>query len=588
MRKLCLFLILFVILPSFSYEKTLRDYAGFWGKYEVIDGKSSIPGLTHIMFSLPAVESVNGSDAVWFQLEAFSGNERLYSIAFLAASLDFLYPGDTEVDVKRYILVPADGSPIEYVSKSTGRAVLPIFDFFKNLLPHAKSTADPDMPFFIKGTYLGKSLLRIENGKGAGLVSLKDIHRIELETDVLIGTSRSIRDDGSGRLYIPEETDPSYADPPGSPDYNYVELTENDYRKMIDAGFNIFRVPFSHLAYVIDQSVWFLVRSGFDKLPDILYRSNFFGAVMYMDEPAVRLLAHHMLAEFQSPQRAAEILVDITRGRYEGDSGYGMRNLDKLLRESGYNFGNLEILQPDYPVWETLTSAFWYEYEAGAAGIVHEGRYQSKRFAEMMKKILDVEFPDDVESCLKFHHAFFRGAARRFGGKWGVSIYGQMTFDAAEKVFPMAYENGAAYFWFWTSDHSHHVPFQEQLEHARKFRNYIKAHPRQSTPGGLTARARKAIALPWGYLLDETSIAAWRFKDTSRPSMLWWSMDMELDDVNSHGVPYKEVLRAAVKEAVKLLKQGAEFDFIYLRRGEKAEGYDEVRRIQENGEVVYE
>ena len=63
---------------------------------------------------------------------------------------------------------------------------------------------------------------------------------------------------------------------------------------------------------------------------------------------------------------------------------------------------------------------------------------------------------------------------------------------------------------------------------------------------------------------------------------------MELTDDNGHGVKYKDVLGAAMQEAVKLLKADIRFDFIFLRRGEKVEGYEEVRSVQENSEVVVE
>ena len=63
---------------------------------------------------------------------------------------------------------------------------------------------------------------------------------------------------------------------------------------------------------------------------------------------------------------------------------------------------------------------------------------------------------------------------------------------------------------------------------------------------------------------------------------------MKLTDANSQGVLYRDVLAAAVKEASKLLQERTPFDFIFLRSGEKAEGYTQVRRVLENGTVVYE
>lgn len=586
MRILYLLVALMLAVPSFASGKTLQEVEGLWGRYEMIGGgQDSLPGLTHVVLSFPAVERVNGKQAVWFQLEAFSGDRRLYAIALLVPALDFLYRCGLDVDVYRYLLFPEKDHPLEYVSKATGKAMIPKLDFFRNLLPHAASVDDPEMPFFVKGIYLGHFMHRLEKGKGASLLPLKEVRRLELDSDVLIGNSRSFRDDGSGRLYH-SMSDWSNVEK----DYTYVTFTQEDYRQMIAAGMNIFRVPLAHLQWVIEEPVYFLVRSGFENMPELLYRSNFFGAVMYMDEPVIRAMAFDgILSRFTSPQKAAELVVELTRGRYQGDGGYGLRNLNKLLRNAGYDFGKLEILQPDYPVWETVPSAAWYEMEAGVAGWLLEGRYLPKWFAGLVKSELGVDFPDDVELCIKYHHAFFTGAARRFGAKWGVAIYGQMDPEAAERVFPIAYDQGATYFWFWTSDHAHHVPFSEQLEHTRKLREYIKAHPRKATAKEWTAQAKVAIALPWGYLCDHYQMKHYTSVDTSfNTGRMWWSTKMALTDDNGHGVKYKDVLAAAVREAVNLLKEGTRFDFIFLRRGEKAEGYDEVRRVLENGQVAVE
>lgn len=166
----------------------------------------------------------------------------------------------------------------------------------------------------------------------------------------LFGTSRSFRDDGSGRIYGPRSDWSGLEE-----DYTYVPLTQEDYHKMIDAGMNIFRVPLDHLPWVIEKPVFFLIRSSFEKMP--------------------------------------------------------------------------ELLQPDYPVWETVPSAVWYEMEAGIAGWLIKGRYIPEWFSGLIKNELGVDFPDDIKSCIHFHHAFYTGAARHFKAKWGTTIYGQMDLE---------------------------------------------------------------------------------------------------------------------------------------------------------------
>ncbi len=555
-------------------EKISRELKGLWGRYELLGGQGARPGVTRVVLSIPAVETLKkGDEAIWFQLEAFSDDRRIYAIALLTSSLDFLCPDGADVDAYRYLLFPAEGSPLEFVSSRTGKALLPAFDFFKNLLPHARNEDDREMPLFTDGTYLGHRLRRLEAGKDASLLPLKDARRLELETDVLIGTGRNFKDAEGKRLHMPAQT--SYSD---ELEYTYVRFTEDDYGEMIeDVGMNLFTIEPDQFSCVNEKPVFFILRRDFEKFPDLLYRSNFSGSVQFMDEPAWLAMAHGEVTDMRTPQKAASKLIDMARERYAGDGSYGMRNLMQRLREAGYDFGDIEILQPDYPVWETVTSAAWYELEAGIPGYVFEGRYVPKQFADLVKSKLDVDFPDDVESCLEFHYAFYRGAARHFGAKWGVAIYGQMAFEAADRVFPLAYDEGATYFWFWTSDHGHHVPFPEQKELTRKFRNYVKSHPRGATPEELTAGAKAAIALPWGYLLDDAIL---------HPGMLWKSPHMKLENKNSHGVRYKDVLRAATLKAAELLRQGTRFDFLFLREDENVGTYDELHRVLEDGEVV--
>ncbi len=202
--------------------------------------------------------------------------------------------------------------------------------------PSAEKVNDPEMPFFTKGSYLGQALRRLEKGKGAQLFSFEQVKKLTLDSEILIGTSRSFRDDRSGRIYAPR------SDWSGlEKDYTYVPLTQEDYLTMMDAGMNIFRVPLDHL--------------------------------------------------------------------------------------------------------------------------------------------------------------------------------------------------------------------------------------------------------PWGYLCDHYQMKHYTSVDsTFTQGRMWWSTRMKLNDDNGHGVRYKDVLAAAVEEAVKLLETDTRFDFIFLRKGEKTEGYQEVRRVIENAEVIIE
>lgn len=557
---------------------------GPWARYEFSEG-SPIPGVTHLVLAVPGGETAAAGPAFWWRLEAFTGDRRRFSIDLLADGLGFLHPGAPAVRVHRYLLTDEDGAVFDYVDAATGGALLPKLGLFTHLTPRASSVDDPGLPLFERGSWLGKPVHRAAAGTGASPADVSRARRLVLDPEVLVGTSRSFRDDRSGRLY-----EPSAEWSRDGPDYDYVELDGDDYAAMIEAGFNIFRVPEDHLRWVRDEPVWFLVRGGFGARPDLLFRPNFFGAVMYMDEPAIRAMAFDgMFRRFRDPAKAAEVVAELTRGRYHGDGSYGRGHLQRLLARDGWDLGAMEIPQPDYPVWETVASACWYEMEAGAAGWCMEARYQPAWFARLMGDELGVDFPDDAESTIRFHQAFFTGAARRFGARWGVAIYGQMDPTAADLLFPIAYDQGATYFWLWTSDHAHHVPFEEQLRHARALRRHAAAHPRRDQDDR-TAAARVAIALPWGYLLDHYQLKRYTYHgETFRRGRMWWSREMEMTDENREGATYGQVLAAAASQAAELLRAGTAFDFVCLRRGEAAPAeYSEVRRVLESGGVVVE
>ena len=549
--------------------------AGQWARYEFAD-QPPIPGLSHVVMALPAGEA----GETWWRLEAHTDSVRLFTVDMQVGSLEFLYPGGLAVPVERYILTPADGRPREYVDAATDDALLPKIGFFRHLLPRASRPADPEMPFFTRGAWLGQPLVRTQTGAGTPPVDLDGLRRLALDGEVLIGNSRDFRDDRKGRLYEPT---PDWNRE--GPDYARIEFDRDDYREMMAAGFNIFRVRSRHLDWIIDEPVWFLIRDGFDQYRDALFRPNFFGAVMYMDEPAIRAMAFvGMFRHLDEPSKAAETVLELTRGRYHGDGGYGRGNLQRLLERDGWDLGEMVVIQPDYPIWETVGSAVWYELEAGAAGWLMEMRYQPQWFAGLARDQLGVDFPASADANVRFYQAFFTGAARRFGARWGVAIYGQMDLEAARLAFPIAYDAGATYFWFWTSDHAHHVPFDEQLDHARALRSYVAENPRPAKVKGPAT----AIALPWGYLLDHYQLKP-TFDETFSGGRLWWSEEMELTDDNGHGTTYGGVLAAGAAQAAELLRAGEPFDFIYLRRGERPPAiYEQVRRVLETGEVVVE
>ncbi len=306
--------------------------------------------------------------------------------------------------------------------------------------------------------------------------------------------------------------------------------------------------------------------------PEVFYRSNYRGAVMYMDEPAIRLggelIQIHALSD---PAAASNLLRLWALGVYAGQGTYGSGRLHRELTQRGANLGVMRIVERDIPIWETTYQTAFYQLQACASGMVHEGRYQLDQFNSEVAAILGPGIELSVEEMMLLHIAFLRGAARTFSKDWGISVYGQADPQISPKAIAMAYDMGARYIWFWTSDGGHHVPFVEQLELARTLSDHARRHPR-SPRHQLIRRATVAIVLPEGY--------------TVQPHALWGHPSFRLDKPNSLGTPYGEVVGAALYEAICCLRKGESFDFLVESRELDALdrcGYQELIRIGRDG-----
>ena len=166
-------------------------------RYEFSEG-SPIPGVTHLVLAVPGRETAAAGPAFWWRLEAFSGDRRRFSIDLLADGLDFLHPGAPPVRVHRYLLTDEDGAVFDYVDAATGGALLPKLGLFTHLTPRAASVDDPGLPLFERGSWLGKPVHRAAAGTGASPAEVSGARRLTLDSQILVGTSRSFRDDRSG------------------------------------------------------------------------------------------------------------------------------------------------------------------------------------------------------------------------------------------------------------------------------------------------------------------------------------------------------------------------------------------------------
>lgn len=543
---------------------------GHWARYRVEMAPANKLAITEVEMTILGTTRVGRADYIWWQLTAYEGEQERYSIKLLAEDLDFLKADPAPLRAARYRFSPAGGIALEYVDVNSKRALLPPCEFVRILLPHAVK-GSRSLPFFTRGSYLGHPIRRVAAGIGAR-DRIRRARRLMLDPTLTIGTGRNSRDEYAKRMYQPGEPFPE-----GRPDYPLVPFSAEDYDLMIeDVGMNLFRVNADQLSHVQDRPVFFIGAVDIARLPELLYRSNYLGVRQFMDEPAIITIGQAKYRDCRTPAEAAEQFVAHVREERQRGK-YSVNVMQEAIEKAGCSFGDLEFVQDNYPVWETVEASAWLQFEAGMPGFVNEGRFQPEPFAQDIRDSLGVDFPATDEAIIKFHYAWWRGAARHFNAKWGIAIYGQMDLGTAKKVFPAAYDAGAEYLWFWTCDHEHHTPFAEQIAHTRRLRAYQRAHRRPPVQK-LIHGAPLAIAVPYGYLMD-----GWAFRHRE----MWNDADhLSLDMDNGHGATYGDVLKAAMQEVVAALRRGENFDLIYWREGEKYPGYREIRRVGEDAKVT--
>jgi hypothetical protein len=553
-----------VAMPSLSASEEAVP-AGAWAKYKMLSTytyRGEKPPLDTVTLRVGPREELEGRTYRWWQMECEKSAGGAFSIRVLSQRVPVLH-GETGMGrVARYILKEREENPLEYVNLESGRALAPKMSFRRDLLPKPLASSRRAGPFAAQATLLGQMLTLWEWSSEGEFPSVAGVEVLKLDPGLMIGTGRNFRDTLDSRIT-------------GSEDYPYRRFTKEEYDEMIEAGINYFTVDPEQAEWIRRRPVFYEQRDLKSvSFPEILYRSNFWGAVQFVDEPACYIYGDDDAKKgAKRPSDLAQLLALRVRRTAGTSGGYSSFLLDEALRSAGFNLGFMVIVEPDIPIWETLIQTSFYQLQSGAAaGIIHEGRYRLQPFRDNFKRIgMDAGWLGEKEMLL-FHYAFLRGAARCWDKDWGISIYGQADPEISPQAVTLAYDLGARYIWYWTSDHQHHLPYREQLELTRHLRAHQKANPRKNRKQ-LLRTGKVAIALPYGYMID-LGLGA-----------LWASNDLALDKVNEGGVPYGDAVKAAVKEAFACLRNEESFDFVVESEAVNRSGYEKVIHIRENGEV---
>ncbi len=545
---LCRSIVLFVVL---TVAQTFCLHGATRSHYLVLSGNVNLGApFASVDFISGPVEKVGKKNCHWWELSVPNEAGPLFRVRVLSANEPFDKQGAGEIE--RYQLqIPATGEVLEYREINSGKALLPAWDDFQRyFFPH------PAIPGVAQTcSYLGQTLALQKTEPDQPWQPWSSVKILNLNREMLVGTSRPFKDTEGHRL-------------PDKKEYTYTNFVAEDYRTMIDAGINLYTIEPYQEQWVRSEPVFYLrAAKGTPALqyPADLYRANYLGEMMFVDEPAIQTIYG------VEPRKLAQSLTDVsglieqrTRTGYFSPAYYGIWHVEEELREQHVNFGDMRLAQTDYPVWETLIEAGYYEVKAGGNGLVHEGRYQLTKFDESVEKITGVKYKHNTAEVLQFYNALLRGAVRPFGKFWGTAIYGQCDPAIAPLAFDKAYDMGARYFWFWSSDHDHHLPWPEQLALARSLKEYAAQHPRRSIY--LPAPKRDTvITIPNGYQLA--------FEDMS------WIKALSDPKGKATG-QYKNVLKRAFAAIQHCSARGEDYD-ITVDDGHRIEGYRRVIRIKE-------
>ncbi len=209
--------------------------------------------------------------------------------------------------------------------------------------------------------------------------------------------------------------------------------------------------------------------------------------------------------------------------------------------------------------------------KAGAIGVIQECRYVLHSWIPSINMHYGSEIPPYPDYLIRYNIAILRGAARHFGGDWGVSIYGHTELRIMPQILTLAYDMGAKYFWFWTTAHAHHMPYPEQVNLSRLLKGQAERNPNRDMDALLYA-AKAAIAIPEGYTFGFYGKIYMYGK---------WNMEY----VNESGVTYRQVMHNAAVEMERLLRMGVDFDIVQDADGFDGEGYEEVIYIRPDATI---
>ncbi|MFN0166362.1 MAG: hypothetical protein ACKV22_08010 [Bryobacteraceae bacterium] len=523
---------------------------------------------------LGPVEKRAGRDYQWLSLNGTTAGGRQFRLWILSAG----YPAATleaaRASTARYLFQEGATQPREYRNLLTGEAVLPAMGGWEYLIPRPVPGEEAGGPFPQNVRYLGHRYVRESLEPASVEPPPSDARVVMLRPDLLIGPATNNRQKDPTRRY--DESD-----------YEMVRFVQDDYRQLRDAGATCVLAEGEQVAWADELGLYYWRGGNSLPYPEFLYRSQYLGPALYLDEPAVVTRDYTIrprLAKDEAFRRALspQIVLEAFQKHYDQvlREGAPVSLIRGLRARKDVDVGTMDFAQENLYSWETMVSTSAYQLSRDPRvpeAMVFEppGRIGTRRTLPEMNMTYGVQLPLVPQSLTGVIFGFLRGAARLTNKSWGVSIYGSVSRDDAPVWLTHAYNLGGTRFFFWDNHRLACVPFPEVLALARHLQNHASNQPLRDLTK-LRQAAEVAILLPPGYDLGHVQ--------TGKGNM-WGVGELNLERINRRGVKHRVVMSNFFTEIERCLRLGVEFDLLWDLPGKAVTGYRETVRIREDGKV---
>lgn len=521
-------------------------------------------------------DDAQSPDQLWINLSATKVSGDRFAIWILGDGFPAAKLPEAQAEIARYIVQEGNDGPLEFRHQTTGRAVLPVLGGWEHLLPRAASTTvDQGIPK--ETALLGHRYQLAAVEQSEGVLTPPSAKVIELRAEALVGFPHNTKQKDQTRRY-------------DLSDYELIRLTKTDYLDMVAAGINCVNVDAEQAAWVRDLNIFFWGVGGDDeRYPECLYRSNYLGPSLFMDEPAVVTRDHIIRPKLRSSPEFREaitpqtVVEDFRHHFYEAkNQGAPTHLLARLAAREDVDLGEMQFLQQNIYSWETMISSAIHQLsedrDGPPAAIVFEppGRFGTRRTLPEMNMTYGCQIPvDDPKNLSGIIYGFLRGAARVTGKNWGMSIYGAVDRADTFWLQTHAYDLGATHFFYWDSFELACVPYRECLAMSRNLSDHALSHPDRDLVK-LKHAAEVAILLPVGYNLGHVAMGK---------GSLWALNELNLERRNAHGVSYRTVMGNFFTEIERCIRHGVAYDLFWDVENMELSGYREVIRVREDGKV---